>query len=217
MNCNNISRISIVTIGYILCVSLYFCRSLFDIDSRLWLDVTKVLPVSFLFVVSWLSGGNKLLPIALLLSAIGDFAGEEHHFIWQIAMFAMAHIAFICYFVRRAHIDKLAKILIPLWVVILIPLGVYVLVNIGSLTMMVACSVYMLLIGSMAAATMAIKSPYRWWYIVAALIFVLSDYCIAWNKFVEHFSYAGVVIMSTYFAAQFILSLLYQIDSNLSK
>ncbi len=60
----------------------------------------------------------------------------------------------------------------------------------------------MIIIGTMAATTFAINSRYRALYVIAALLFVFSDSCIAWNKFVEHFAGAGVVIMSTYFVAQ---------------
>jgi hypothetical protein len=67
----------------------------------------------------------------------------------------------------------------------------------------------MLIIGSMAAVTLFIDSPRRWYYTAAALIFVFSDSCIAWNKFVEKFAYAGITIMATYFAAQLIFANLY--------
>ncbi|MBQ5854344.1 MAG: lysoplasmalogenase, partial [Alistipes sp.] len=57
-----------------------------------------------------------------------------------------------------------------------------------------------------AAVTLNIESKHRVWYIVAALLFVFSDSCIAWNKFIARFDYAGLAIMTTYFTAQFIFA-----------
>ena len=60
----------------------------------------------------------------------------------------------------------------------------------------------MLLIGTMTATTFTLRADYKALYIVAAILFLFSDSCIAWNKFVEHFTGAGVAIMTTYFTAQ---------------
>lgn len=59
-----------------------------------------------------------------------------------------------------------------------------------------------------AAATLQ-RCPLKWFYAVAALIFMASDATIAFNKFVGHIPNAGVIIMATYFAAQYIFARLY--------
>ena len=191
MNCRNILNNRTVSLLFVAAVALYFGRGVFGCNSWLWLDITKALPVALLGVTTWLYGGNKLLPIAMLLSAAGDIAGEHGEFIYQIALFAVAHICFIAYFCRKASFKR------------------EIISNIDHTAFRIACSIYMLIIGSMAAVTLFIDSPRRWYYTAAALIFVFSDSCIAWNKFVEKFAYAGITIMATYFLAQLIFANLY--------
>jgi hypothetical protein len=64
----------------------------------------------------------------------------------------------------------------------------------------------MLIIGTMTATTFTISSRYKFIYVIAGVLFIFSDSCIAWNKFVDHFSGAGLTIMSTYFAAQLLFA-----------
>ncbi|MBQ6869197.1 MAG: lysoplasmalogenase [Alistipes sp.] len=198
-----------VSLLFVAAVALYFSRGVFDCNSWLWLDITKALPVALLGVTTWLYGGNKLLPIAMLLSAAGDIAGEHGEFIYQIALFAVAHICFIAYFCRKASFKRERLWQLALWCVILVLFGGFIISNIDHTAFRIACSIYMLIIGSMAAVTLFIDSPRRWYYTAAALIFVFSDSCIAWNKFVEKFAYAGITIMATYFLAQLIFANLY--------
>lgn len=209
MNCRNILNNRTVSLLFVAAVALYFGRGVFGCNSWLWLDITKALPVALLGVTTWLYGGNKLLPIAMLLSAAGDIAGEHGAFIYQIALFAVAHICFIAYFCRKASFKRERLWQLALWCVILVLFGGFIISNIDHTAFRIACSIYMLIIGSMAAVTLFIDSPSRWYYTAAALIFVFSDSCIAWNKFVEKFAYAGITIMATYFLAQLIFANLY--------
>lgn len=209
MNCKNILNNRTVSLLFVAAVALYFSRGVFGCNSWLWLDITKALPVALLGVTTWLYGDNKLLPIAMLLSAAGDIAGEHGEFIYQIALFAVAHICFIAYFCRKASFKRERLWQLALWCVILVLFGGFIISNIDHTAFRIACSIYMLIIGSMAAVTLFIDSPRRWYYTAAALIFVFSDSCIAWNKFVEKFAYAGITIMATYFLAQLIFANLY--------
>lgn len=209
MSCKNILNNRSVSLLFVAAVALYFSRGVFGCNSWLWLDITKALPVALLGVTTWLYGSNKLLPIAMLLSAAGDIAGEHGEFIYQIALFAVAHICFIAYFCRKASFKRERLWQLALWCVILVLFGGFIISNIDHTAFRIACSIYMLIIGSMAAVTLFIDSPRWWYYTAAALIFVFSDSCIAWNKFVEKFAYAGITIMATYFLAQLIFANLY--------
>ena len=206
MNCRSILNNRTVSLLFLAAVALYFGRGVFGCSGWLWLDITKALPVALLGVTTWLYGGNKLLPIAMLLSAAGDIAGEHGEFIYQIVLFAVAHICFIAYFCRKASFKRERLWQLALWCVILVLFGSFIISNIDHTAFRIACSIYMLIIGSMAAVTLFIDSPRRWYYTAAALIFVFSDSCIAWNKFVEKFAYAGITIMATYFLAQLIFA-----------
>ena len=209
MSYKSILSSRVVITLFILFAALYFFRGAIECNHFLWLDFTKALPVVFLGVITWIAGGNKLLPIALLLSACGDIAGEHRQLLWQIGFFAVAHIAFVLYFVRMAKVTRYRVVAIALWAVAMLLFGSFIVSHISNVVIAVACAVYILIIGSMVGSTILIESKYRLWYIVAALIFVFSESCIAWNRFVEKFNGAGLAIMTTYFAAQLIFATLY--------
>lgn len=44
------------------------------------------------------------------------------------------------------------------------------------------------------------------WAIVGSILFVISDSILAWNMFVSDISYSGILIMSTYYCAQFLIA-----------
>ena len=209
MNCRTILSSRVVITLFILFGALYLFRGAIDCNHWLWLDFTKALPVAFLGITTWFTVGNKLLPLALLLSACGDIAGEHGELLWQIGFFAAAHIAFITYFIRFAKVTRNRVAAIVLWSIAMLLFGGFIISHIGNTIIAVACSIYILIIGSMVSSTIFIESKYRWWYIAAALIFLFSDSCIAWNRFVCRFDGAGLAIMLTYFAAQIIFATLY--------
>ena len=209
MNCRTILSSRVVITLFFLFGALYLFRGAIECNHWLWMDFTKALPVAFLGITTWFGGGNKLLPIALLLSACGDIAGEHGELLWQIGFFAAAHIAFITYFIRFAKVTRNRVAAIVLWGIVMLLFGGFIISHIGNTIIAVACSIYILIIGSMVGSTILIESKYRWLYIVAALIFVISDSCIAWNRFVCRFDGAGLAIMTTYFTAQIIFATLY--------
>ena len=209
MNCRTILSSRVVITLFFLFGALYLFRGAIECNHWLWMDFTKALPVAFLGITTWFSGGNKLLPLALLLSACGDIAGEHGELLWQIGFFAAAHIAFITYFIRFAKVTRNRVAVIVLWSIAMLLFGGFIVSHISNIVIAVACAIYILIIGSMVGSTILIESKYRWWYIAAALIFLFSDSCIAWNRFVCKFDGAGLAIMLTYFAAQIIFATLY--------
>lgn len=44
------------------------------------------------------------------------------------------------------------------------------------------------------------------WAMIGSLLFVISDSILAWNMFIEDIPDAGVLIMTTYYAAQFMIA-----------
>ena len=209
MNCKSILSSGVVITLFLLFGALYFFRGAIECNHWLWHDITKALPVAFLGVITWFAGGNKMLPIALLLSACGDVAGEHGELLWQIGFFAAAHVAFILYFTRMAKVTRNRVVAIALWGVAMLLFGSFIVSHISNIVIAVACAIYILIIGSMVGSTILIESKYRWLYIIAALIFVFSDSCIAWNRFVCKFDGAGLTIMLTYFTAQITFATLY--------
>lgn len=198
-------------IGFALLVAAYFYNYFFGCRHGITADAVKTAPVLFLGIVAWSAGGFRpqLLPAALLFSAIGDLFGERGMFIMQIAMFAVAHILYTLFFLHRAHADRTALSSVAVLVIAGVSLGVYILPHIGNRTERLFCGIYILIISAMAASTLLQRCKHKWLYVAAALVFMTSDAVIALNKFVEHIPYAGVIIMATYFVAQYIFARLY--------
>lgn len=206
MSCKSILTSRVAAVIFLLLAVLYFCRGLIPLSGQLWCDITKCAPVLFLAVATLCAGGSRLMPLALLLSAAGDWAGEHRIFLLQLSLFALAHIAYIVYFAKGAKFGKRGVVVASVWGVVMLTLGGYIIPHIDSAVIQVACGVYVLLIGTMALFAFMNCGALRVLNIIAALLFVASDSCIAINKFVGKFEYAGIVIMTTYFAAQLIFA-----------
>lgn len=198
-------------IGFALLVAAYFINSFYGWRHGFVADAVKTSPVLFLCIMTWSAGGFRLrlFPAALLFSAIGDLFGELGMFIPQIAMFAVAHILYSAFFFRRLHIDRLSLFAVALLAIAGISLGVYLIPHICNPLERVFCGAYIVIISVMAASATLQRCPLKWLYVAAALIFMASDATIAFNKFVGHIPHAGVIIMTTYFAAQYIFARLY--------
>ena len=204
------SRILLLSIGFAIAVTLYFAGRHLGFEGQLANDVVKTLPLCLLTILTWTLSPRRLaiMPMAFLFSALGDLAGEHRNFILQIGMFAVAHLLFTTYFVRRAKFDTIAYISSAIIVTTAIGLAAKIVPNIERATEQWACLLYILLISIMAISTTA-QQRYRLWYMLAAVTFMFSDSCIAWNRFVERIPYAGVVIMASYFVAQYIFAVTY--------
>lgn len=201
----------VLRIGFALLVAAYFINSFYGWRHGLAADAVKTLPVLFLCIMTWGAGGFRLrlFPAALLFSAIGDLFGELGMFIPQIAIFAVAHILYAVFFFRRLHLDRLSLSAVALLAIAGLSLGAYLIPHIGNPLERVLCGAYIFIISVMAASATLQRCPLKWLYVAAALIFMASDATIAFNKFVGHIPHAGVIIMTTYFAAQYIFARLY--------
>lgn len=200
-----------MTIGYAVLVAAYFVNYGGGGGSQLLDDMVKTLPVLLLSLCAWLAGGRgwQLLPLALLFSAAGDWAGEHRLFLWQVGLFLVAHIAYAVHFFCKARIDRAGLTCSALLVCASVALASFLLPHIASTAERIACGGYIAVISTMAAGAIMRQGSWRWLGVAAALLFMFSDSCIAWNRFVERIPHAGVWIMSTYFVAQYIFARIY--------
>lgn len=171
--------------------------------------VTKALPVALLaVVVACRSRSLTPVALALALSAAGDIAGEVRAFLWQVALFMAAHLCYIVAFWRGRRQWQRSNLLwsAAVWV----PLAIFAVVVIPCVTSCAertASLLYLGVIGTMATLAVWHRSPDRWAYCTAALLFCASDAMIAYGRFVEKFAYSGIAIMATYFAAQYLFAI----------
>lgn len=158
----------------------------------------------------------KLMLMGFAFCAIGDAMGVLGSFEGQMGGFALAHICFICYFIKGIRQGKRQTVLFALTTFLcLIPLVVAVwrvIPAISYLPIRIGCSIYaLLLIGTVWTAIVrafSVQIGRRLLSLMAAIgavSFLVSDFILAWNKFTAHIPDASLYIMSTYYGALLLL------------
>ena len=184
--------IGALTLGFGLGVALFFSTG-------------APLPCKVCYPASWLS----LVLFALLLSAAGDAAGAVHDFLLQMFLFALAHVAYIRYFLPSAEFSRrriAAAAVVGAGLLLFLFAGIVP--RVASSVERTGVALYGTVIAAMLLSVLFYRGRYAPGFRVAALLFVFSDATIAWNKFVEPLPDATLRIMSTYYAAQSLFALL---------
>lgn len=147
---------------------------------------------------------HYLILFGLGFSMIGD--GTLHWFIIGLSAFLIGHLFYIGAFLRQFQWSWQRMLsIIPL---LLFGLFIgYRLVESLRLdandTLIIPVIIYILAIMTMCwLATMTNNI----WAIIGSVLFVISDSILAWNKFVSVIDFADVLIMVTYYAAQFFIA-----------
>lgn len=153
-----------------------------------------------------------LMMAALFFSWSGDlFLQMNNLFIPGLLSFLFAHLCYIIYFLS-IHPEKKGMIqlkpMIGLPVLIYIVLFLYLLYPfLGALKIPV--TVYSICIGSMLLTAMHTRgktsAAVSSFFIVGALLFVLSDSLLAVNLFVKNRLFLSICVMLTYTAAQYFI------------
>lgn len=153
---------------------------------------------------------TQLIAVGLMLGAVGDAAllsNDKKPFLLGIVMFLLSHVAYIAAFVvlglswRGAGASLV--VLIPVavavrrWVGNAGSLGGAVTAYVVVITTMVACSV---------GALVATVNPHRAVLLVAALLFFVSDICVARERFVTPGFVNRLVGLPLYYAAQLLFA-----------
>lgn len=199
---NKGQKIALVA-GFLILAVLYFFVGDWGCDwliCRRWVAV----PTLFATVATALNfrRGGWLIPLALLASSAGDWAGAMGEFIFQIAFFAVAHIFYIADFAPKCKFTLKRIVALVLFSAIVLPFLGYVLMHIGDRVEMIAVAIYGVLIYSMGFTALIQNRRFSMFYAIAAMLFIFSDSCIAYNRFVEHIPNVTMWIMTTYYAAQ---------------
>ena len=163
-------------------------------------------PVAFLGVMALIDYKHISIWMAygLVLSALGDWQGTQGNFFRQMALFGLAHIAYICYFASRIKSRQDNKAGWMTWLCVLIGLIALIKVvpMVPSGTLRTGVIVYCLLILTMLRMALRQRDV---WFALGATLFVISDFILAWNKFVSPINYASWCIMVPYYGAQWLL------------
>jgi len=148
---------------------------------------------------------------ALFFSFWGDvlLLFKEQYFVFGLASFLVAHILYIkitAGFLKKVAIAKIVLATAPFVLFLALFLNL-IFDNLGE--MKIPVIVYGITISSFGAVTflnyISHKTTVNLWLFLGALIFISSDSLIAINRFYEAKEIYGVLIMTTYIVAQYLI------------
>jgi len=160
-----------------------------------------------------LKGINLLVFAGLVFSWAGDII-IDYSFIFGLVGFLMAHVMYLTAFFltpgRNVIFRERIFILIP--ILLAGALLIYIL-NDDLGDMRVPVVIYAAVILTMLASAFnrvnKVNRQSYWLVLAGAFLFVISDSAIAINRFTWDFNYSGPIIMSTYLAAQYLITIGY--------
>lgn len=160
----------------------------------------------------------KLAVYAFLFSWAGDlfmmFAGEDLFFKLGLASFLMAQLWYAFLFLRTINISGKRPFLKkkPVWMIPFIAFGLIIyIVLFPQLDVALRIAVFIYILAILTMAAMALNRygnghPVSFRFVFAgALFFVLSDTLIAVNRFLLEIPFEGLLVMSTYILAQYLI------------
>lgn len=199
-----ISAVSSSLIFLILCIC-YF--SPIDIQHKTALPV-GALAIASLILCPW------QITLALIFSAAGDFFGSTGQLLPQMGCFAVSHIWFIVYFALRYHrkVEHDGKLtdrakgyvamvlfcsaaILTAALILIVPKAPAGVLRIGVL-------LYACLICTMLVLALLQRSSM---FALGAVLFVFSDFILAWALFVGEVPNCTLMVMIPYYAAQWLL------------
>lgn len=151
---------------------------------------------------------------ALLFSALGDLAGSMGNFILQMGSFAVAHVFLILFFIKRygekverdRKLTEKAKGFAIIVILMSATLAGFafteIIVNAPAGIVRTGAGIYTVLICIMLVAALLQRSSL---YALGALLFVFSDFILAWNRFTSPIENAGLLIMIPYYLGQWLI------------
>ena len=204
-------RTLLIIIAFLLAAGWFFFPVMKPEGDCLSFAMRLALPAALLAL-----GGIGLIPTLMTLGfvfcTIGDAMGVLGSFEGQMAGFALAHICFISYFVKGIRASKpQPKAIFATTLLCLVPLvlaALKVIPAVRFLPIRIGCIIYaLLLIGTVWTSVVKALSidncrkvlPFV--AAIGAILFLVSDFVLSWNKFTARIPNASLYIMTTYYAA----------------
>ena len=189
--------LAIMAVTLVFCIFYFIPPSLYEGILPPFVGAHRIAVPLLILTVAGAVMLPPMMTLAMLFSCIGDYMGSCHIFLAQMAGFALAHIMIICYFLSSSRKVNIVSTLVA--AVIGISGFILIVPHIPAGVMRIGCSVYILLICTMLASALYQKD---WIFAIGALLFVASDYILAWNKFVSPIAAEKYLIMVPYYLAQ---------------
>ena len=148
--------------------------------------------------------------LALVLSGTGDvlLAIEfSNSFVFGLGAFLCAHIVYMLLFARFTGKTHAMLKLIGCAIVLLYAAFMLTKVLPEQTVMRVAVMCYLSVISLMTIVAIWCAKATTKFFVIGAVIFVISDSFIAWNMFHSPIAHNSYWVMSTYYLAQFLILL----------
>ncbi|BCB03987.1 lysoplasmalogenase [Bacillus sp. KH172YL63] len=176
-----------------------------------WLKIVfKLIPMALILLFAFRERSGKtravrFVLIGLIFCMLGDGLIAVS-FLPGLGAFLIGHLFYVAGFLHRMEFSaiRLAAIL---------PIGIYSFIvgsqliqslqTDGNGGLVVPVFFYLLVISLMAWTAIMTGNV---WAACGAILFVISDSILSWNMFVSSIAYADILIMATYYAAQFLIA-----------
>ncbi len=207
-----------ITLVFILLVAFDIVGLIINIE---WLHfIVKPLLIPTLIVLLRYSSNTIpskiLISTGLLFSWFGDIFllvdyKNDLFFILGLGCFLTTHIFYILYFLRVRSLSTSLLKKYPILLAIVLSYGITLVwqlyPKLGDLRLpvIIYAAVICFMLLSSLHIFLKVNNKAAWLYLLGATAFVLSDSLLAINKFQQSFAYAGVFIMLTYCAAQYLI------------
>ena len=204
---DNLTRpVALTATGLFLCAAAIFFLPV-DLPYKITIPLT-ILGISALWLCPW------QITMALLFSTLGDHMGSCNNFLGQMGFFAVGHVFYVIYFAgryfRRVEPDRKltgkAKGYLAMVVFCALALLCAAFFKIApgapAGIIRIGVCIYATLISLMMITAMLQRSSL---FALGAILFVFSDFILAWNKFVEPVPYRHYLVLVSYFLAQWLL------------
>ncbi len=194
-----------VTAAYLIASALFFMPA--EIPHKVTIPVA-MLAISSLWLCPW------QMTMAFIFCAVGDYMGSCGNFLAQMGFFAVGHVWFIAYFIGRyfSKVEKDMKLTAKakgyLAMVIFCTLALLATAFIKIVPaaepgiIKAGVSIYACIISLMLMTALLQRSSL---FALGAVLFVFSDFIIAWNMFVEPVPHRTYLVLVTYYLAQWLL------------
>lgn len=195
----------ITTIYWLLALS-YITSTLTTTYS--WSFLHKAAPILLLGVIVWKRASLSTrwwLIAGVLSSAAGDMLLAlplKHSFILGLSAFALAHILYSKFLFGWRNLNRLNLLTVSLFSAYLVVMLFLLLPVVGSLRLPVIG--YFVVISVMFISALAANTQ-GYALRLGALLFLVSDSLLAINAFITPLPLQSVLVMSTYYAAQFFI------------
>lgn len=144
------------------------------------------------------------LTLGLFFCMIGD--ATLHWFMIGLSFFLLGHICYIVAFLKLKEVSpsKIAMLTLLLYGIIMAAWIVGNVFRSGNIVLSIAVIVYIAVIMTMVWAALQTKQIM---IIMGAILFLISDSILALNMFVTSIDHSTLLIMMTYYSAQFLFTL----------